>query len=41
MREDNMYGTELLWFFHLLLFLLKLDIILSGSFLKKGIDIGV
>jgi hypothetical protein len=42
MREDNMYRTELLCFFRYLLFLFELDIIIiSSSFLKKGIDIDV
>jgi len=34
MWEDT-HRTELLCFFHQLLFLFKLDIIISGSFLKK------
>jgi hypothetical protein len=41
MREDNKHSTELCFFRHLLLFLFKLSIIISGSFLKKGIDIDV
>jgi hypothetical protein len=41
MREDNTHSTELLCFFRQLLFLIKLDIILSCSFLKRGIDIDV
>jgi len=41
MKEDNTHSTELLCFFQHLLFLFKLNIILSGSFLKKGIDIDV
>ena len=41
MREDNTHSTELLCFLCQLLFLFKLDIILSGRFPKKGIDIDV
>jgi len=41
MREDTRHSTELLCFFRQLLFLFKLDVILSGSFLKKRIDIDV
>jgi hypothetical protein len=41
MREDNTHSTELLCFFHELLFLFKLDIIFSCSFLKKVIDTDV
>jgi len=40
MKEDNKHSTELC-FFHHLLFLFKLGIILSSSFLKKGTDIDV